>query len=86
MALAGAKEMSFERGRRIFLGPQHWEVLMEAADDYICKHLSQHHHRWSPEKSKAGIETLRLLVKANELKRFIVEVENGEEVMRVRKR
>jgi hypothetical protein len=83
--MAGAKEMSFERGRRIFLGPLHWQILMEAADDYICKHLSQYHHRWSDEKAKVGIETLRLLANANELKRFIIEVENGKEVVLVRK-
>jgi hypothetical protein len=76
--MRGSEQVKLEMGRRIFLSSQHWEILLEAADDYICKHLSQLNHRWSPEKAKVGVETLRLLTKANELKRFILEVENGE--------
>jgi hypothetical protein len=78
MAMAGTKEMSFERGRRIFLGPKHWAVLLRATDEHVMRLVN------NPFNGDA-VETLRLLVQANELKRFIIEVENGKEVMRVSK-
>jgi len=52
------------KGRRVFVGPEQWEALLEAAFEYKQRH-------GTPKAFSAW----RMLAHANNWKRFILEVE-----------
>jgi hypothetical protein len=65
-----AQQLRFEKGRRVFLGPDNWDVTLEAVYNYVEK-LPK-----TSNKYLVALQTWRLLAEANNLKRFILEVEN----------